>query len=167
MNWLGAKVDHPMSDARRARELIDELPSNDPARAVEEIVHWLETINQTAEFKLNQRFEIIDLLDGAARTHVRKLSQNYLSNPRQLKFHEARQWNAIFGVWRQLGDGYLRCIEQHQDGLLGMTLIRRSLPVIVARVIRTLTFQLKWQLLRYGPVEQRIWSQLARAYSIA
>jgi len=81
LNWLGGKVDHPMSDARRARELIDELPSNDPARAVEEIVHWLETINQTAEFKLNQRFEIIDLLDGAARTHVRKLSQNYLSNP--------------------------------------------------------------------------------------
>jgi hypothetical protein len=47
-----------------------------------------------------------------------------------------------------------------------MTIIRRSLPVIVSRAIRALTAQLKWRLLRYGPVERRIWSELAHAYSI-
>jgi len=167
IKWLGGKVDHPMSDAKRARQLIDELPTNDPAKALEEITHWLDTINQTGEFKLNQRFENIDLLDGAARKHVRKLSQDYLSMPRQLKFQENRLWNANFGVWRQLGDGYLHCLKQYDDGLVGMTIIRKSLPVIVARIIRALTYQLKWQLLRYGPVEPRIWSELAQAYSIA
>ena len=167
IRWLGGKVDHPMADAKRARELIDELPTNDPAKALEEVTYWLDTINQTGEFKLNQRFENIDLLDGAARIHVRKLSQNYLSTPRQLKFQENRLWNAIFGVWRQLGDGYLHCFKQYEDGLVGMTIIRKSLPVIVARVIRTLTHQLKWQLLRYGPVEARIWSGLAQVYSTA
>ena len=156
-----------MSDAKRARQLIDALPTNDPAKALEEVTYWLDTINQTGDFKLNQRFDNIDLLDGAARNHVRKLSQDYLSMPRQLKFQENRLWNAIFGVWRQLGDGYLQCLKQYEDGLIGMTIIRRSLPVIVARVIRALTFQLKWQLLRYGPVEPRIWSELAQAYSIA
>ena len=167
MNWLGGKVDHPMSDAKRAREIIDALPVNDPPKALEEITYWLDTINQTGEFKLNQRFENIDLLDGAARSHVRKLSQDYLSMPRQLKFQENRLWNAIFGLWRQLGDGYLRCVKQYEDGLIGMTLVRKSLPVIVARVIRALTFQLKWRLLRYGPVERRIWAELAQAYAIA
>ncbi len=166
-NWLGGKVDHPMSDAKRAREIIDELPANDAAKALEEITYWLDTINQTGEFKLNQRFENIDLLDGAARKHMRKLSQDYLSMPRQLKFQENRLWTANFGVWRQLGDGYLHCLKQYEDGLIGMTIIRKSLPVIVARIIRALTFQLKWQLLRYGPVEPRIWSELAQAYSIA
>ena len=167
INWLGGKVDHPMSDAKRAREFIDALPSSDPAKALEEIVDWLDSINQTAEFKLNQRFETIDLLDGAARSHARKLSQDYLSMPRQLKFQENRLWNAIFGLWRQLGDGYLQCLKQYEDGLIGMTIIRKSLPVIVARIIRALTFQLKWKLLRYGPVEPRIWSELAQVYSIA
>ncbi|MGH8660365.1 MAG: hypothetical protein ACREUB_01225 [Burkholderiales bacterium] len=167
IGWLGGKVDHPMADAKRARELIDALPSNDPPKALEEITYWLESINQTGEFKLNQRFENIDLLDGAARSHVRKLSRDYLSMPRQMKFQENRLWNAIFGVWRQLGDGYLHCAKQYDDGLTGMTLIRKSLPVIVARVIRALTFQLKWRLLRYGPVERRIWAELAQAYAIA
>ncbi len=167
IKWLGGKVDHPMSDAKRARQLIDELPANDPAKVIEEVTYWLDTINQTGEFRLNQRFENIDLLDGAAMNHVRKLSQDYLSMPRQLKFQENRLWNAIFDLWRQLGDGYLHCLKQYEDGLIGMTIIRKSLPVIVARVIRALTFQLKWKLLRYGPVEPRIWSELAQVYSIA
>jgi len=167
INWLGGKVDHPMSDARRAREIVEGLPTNDPAKALEEIGEWLGSINQTADFKLNQRFENIDLLDGAARNHLRKLSQDYLSMPRQMKFQENRLWNAIFGVWRQLGDGYLQCVRQYDDGLVGITLIRKSLPLIVARAIRALTFQLKWRLLRYGPVERRIWSELAQVYAIA
>jgi hypothetical protein len=167
INWLGGKVDHPMSDAKRAREIIDALPANDPPKALEEIIEWLDTINQTGDFKLNQRYDNIDLLDGAARNHVRKLSQDYLSMPRQLKFQENRLWNALYGLWRQLGDGYLRCAKQYEDGQIGMTIIRKSLPVIVARAIRALTAQLKWRLLRYGPVERRIWSELAQAYSIA
>jgi hypothetical protein len=156
-----------MSDARQARQIIDGLPANDPAKALEEITYWLDTINQTGKFKLNQRFENIDLLDGAVRNHLRKLSQDYLAMPRQLKFQENRLWNAIFGLWRQLGDGYLHCLKQYEDGLIGMTIIRKSLPVIIARIIRALTFQLKWKLLRYGPVEPRIWLELAQVYSIA
>ena len=167
IKWLGGKVDHPMSDARQARQLIDGLPANDAAKALEEITYWLDSISQTGEFKLNQRFENIDLLDGAARNHLRKLSQDYLAMPRQLKFQENRLWNAIFGFWRQLGDGYLQCLKQYDDSLIGMTIVRKSLPVIVARVIRALTFQLKWKLLRYGPVEPRFWLELAQVYSIA
>jgi hypothetical protein len=167
IKWLGGKVDHPMSDAGQARQVIDGLPANDAAKALEEITYWLDSINQTGEFKLNQRFENIDLLDSAARNHLRKLSQDYLEMPRQLKFQENRLWNGIFGFWRQLGDGYLQCLKQYEEGLIGMTIVRKSLPVIVARVIRALTFQLKWKLQRYGPVEPRVWQELAQVYSIA
>jgi len=167
INWLGGKVDHPMSDAKRAREIVDGLPMNDSPKALEEISEWLDSINQTREFKLNQRFENIELLDGAARSHLRKLAQTYLSMPRQMKFQENRLWNANYGFWRRLGDGYLQCFRQYEEGLIGMTLIRKSLPLIVARAVRALTFQLKWILLRYGPIEQRIWTDLAQVYSLA
>jgi hypothetical protein len=50
IKWLGGKVDHPMSDAGQARQIIDGLPANDAAKALEEITYWLDTINQTGEF---------------------------------------------------------------------------------------------------------------------
>jgi hypothetical protein len=164
--WRGDKVDHLMADPKQARQLIEELPAND-AKALEEITYWLESINQTPAFKVDQRFDNAGLLDAAAKKRVRKLSLDYLSMPRQMKFQENRLWTAIFGFWRQLGSAYLACADQYETGAVGLTLIRRSLPLIVARALRALTYQLKWYLLRYGAVEQRIWKDIARLYQIA
>ena len=168
IKWIGGgKVDHPMADAKRARQIVDELPANDAAKALLEITEWLESLNQTEGFKLDRRFENIDLLDGAAKNPLRKLAQEYLSMPRQQKFHENRLWTAVFGFWKQLADAYILCLDQHESGASGATAIRKSLPVIVARALRALTLQLKWTLLRYGPVEPRIWAELARLYQVA
>ena len=94
LNWLGGgKVDHPMADPKQAREVVAGLPVNDPAKALQEITEWLESLNQTEGFKVDRRFENIDLLDSAAKNHQRKLSQDYLSMPRQQKFHENKLWN--------------------------------------------------------------------------
>jgi len=164
--WRRDKVDHLMADPKQARQLIEELPAND-AKALEEITDWLESINQTPGFKVDQRFDNVSLLDAAARNRVRKLSLDYLSMPRQMKFQENRLWSTIFGFWRHLGNAYLACADQYETGSAGLTLIRRSLPLIVARALRALTYQLKWRLLRYGPVEQRIWRDIARLYQVA
>jgi hypothetical protein len=155
-----------MADARQARQLIEELPLNE-AKALEEITYWLESINQTPGFRLDQRFDNVGLLDAAANKRVRKLSLDYLSMPRQMKFQENRLWTAIFGFWQHLGRAYLACADQYETGVVGLTIIRRSLPLIVARALRALTLQLKWGLLRYGPVEQRIWTDIARLYHTA
>jgi len=164
--WRGDKVDHLMADPKQARELVEDLPAND-AKALEEITYWLESISQTPGFKVDRRFDNASLLDGAAKQRVRKLSLDYLSTPRQMKFQENQLWTAIFGFWRQLGNAYLACADQYEHTGVGLTLIRRSLPLIVARALRALTHQLKWSLLRYGSVEARIWKDLARLYQIA
>lgn len=164
--WLGEKVDHFMADPKRARQLIEELPANE-GKALEEITYWLETINQTPSFKLDQRFDNVSLLDAAAKGRVRKLSLDYLSMSRQMKFQEHRLWSSIFGFWRQLGGAYITCVDQFDTGLAGITIVRRSLPLMVARALRALRVQLKWCLLRYGPVESRIWKDMTRLYQIA
>jgi len=164
--WLGEKVDHFMADPKRARQLIEELPVNE-AKALEEITYWLETINQTPSFRLEQRFDNVSLLDAAAKNRVRKLSTDYLSMQRQMKFQEHRLWSTIFGFWQQLAIAYLKCVDQFDTGLAGLTIIRRSLPLMVARALRALTLQLKWSLLRYGPVEAGVWAEIARLYQIA
>ena len=166
LNWIGGgKVDHPLADAKQARQLIAELPANDAAKALADITEWVETMNQTEGFRADRRFENLDLLDGAAKNHQRKLSQDYLLTSRQQKFQENKLWTAVSGFWRALGDGYIHCLDQHEGGSGGA--VKKTLPVIAARALRVLTLQLKWLLLRYGPVEPRLWQELARLYRFA
>jgi len=164
MALFAVKPDHPMADIKEAKTLIAELPANDAFKMIEEVTYWLDSINRTAEFKADQRFALIDMLDQAAKNHQRKLSQDYLATERKQKFLEARLWKAMFEFWKELGDAYIRCVEQYQSG---STAIKKDLPVIVARALRALTLQLKWQLLRYGPIENRIWAEIGRLYQFA
>jgi len=162
----GGKVDHPMADAKQAQQVIANLPA-EAAKALQEISEWLESLNQTDGFKVDRRYENIDLLDGAAKNHLRKLAQDYLAMPRQQKFQENRLWTTSFAFSKQLGDAYIRCVNDHEANVGGAAAIRKGVPAILARALRALTLQLKWIVLRYGLVEPRIWTDLARLYQLA
>ncbi len=167
LKWItGDKLDHPMADARQAREIIADLPTIDSSRALEDIIYWLDSLNHTEGFKLDRRFENIDLLDAAAKNHQRKLSQDYLSTERQQKFRENKLWTGVYGLWKHLGDAYLKCVVQYESST-STSFSRKILPVIAARGLRVLTLQLKWTLLRYGLAEPRIWSEMSRLYQMA
>ena len=159
--------DHPMAGIRQAKKLISELPANDPVKTLDEVTFWLDSIQRTEGFKLDHRFELIDLLDQAARGHQRRLAQDYLATDRQEKFRENKLWNTVFNIWKHLGDAYGQCVEQFQSGASGAGAIGKKLPAIVARALRALTQQLKWQLLRYGPVDDRLWGELGQLYLFA
>ena len=163
----GGKPDHPMADLKQARKLIAELPADDPLKALDEATFWLDSINRTEGFKLDYRYELYDLLDKAAKIHHRKLSHEYLTTARQEKFRENKLWNAIFEFWKTLGSAYNQCVEQFQAGMSGAGAIKKDLPAIIARALRALTLQLKWALLRYGPVDNRVWGELGRQYLFA
>ena len=168
LNLFGAgKVDHPMADPKEARRIVDELPASDSVKALAEIAEWLESLNRTDGFKLDRRYENVDLLDGAAKNHQRKLAQDYLAMPRQQKFQENRLWTTSFGLWKELGNAYIRCVHEHEANTSGAAAVRKSMPVIVARALRALALQLKWTMWRYGVVEPRIWTDIARLYRLA
>jgi hypothetical protein len=165
--WIGGNAaDHPMADAKRAREIIDGLPT-DATKALLEVTELLESLNQAEGFRLNRRFESIGLLEAAVREHQRTLLRDYLFNPRQQKYYENQLWNCATGLGKQLEGAYALCVRQYDSGFSGITSIGVSLPVIMARAVRALTFQLKWALFRYGPVEPRIWGAIAGLYRFA
>ncbi|MCW5604224.1 MAG: hypothetical protein KIT18_06745 [Burkholderiales bacterium] len=167
LKWIGgAKVDHPMADLKQARAIVADLPAGDPGKAIDEIIQWLESLVRTEGFKVDRLFENIDLLDGAAKNHQRKLTQDYLAMERQQKFREHRLWSGVYGFWKALADAYLHCVALYEHAG-GGTSFRKNLPVITARALRALALQLKWVLLRYGPTEPRVWSELARLYQFA
>ncbi len=162
----GGKVDHPMADPKRTREIIAELPT-DSLKALAEITHWLETLRDTKTFKVDRLFDNIDLLDSAAKNHQRKLGQDYFSTTRQQKFQENRLWAGSYTFWRALSEAYLECVSRFESGQTGGIVFRKSLPVIVTRSLRALALQLKWMLVRYGPVDPRVWADIGRLYQFA
>lgn len=162
----GNKVDHPMADGKKARTIIAELPA-DPLKALAEITQWLESLRETRAFKVDRLFENIDLLDGAAKNHQRRLAQDFFATSRQQKFQENRLWASSFTFWKALSEAYLDCVARYESTQTGGTAFRKNLPVIVARTLRALTLQLKWSLVRYGPVDPRVWSDIGRLYQFA
>ena len=96
-------VDHPMANPVQARQVVAELPDQDATMALEKIAEWLESLNQAEGFKVDRRYECVDLLDGAARRHQQDLTQEYLSAPRVQKFQENRLWSAAFVYYKELG----------------------------------------------------------------
>lgn len=167
LKWLGGRVGHPLADARQAHALVAELSAVDSGSALRQITRWLESLNQTEGLGIHRRFEIVDVLDGAANSPWEQLSQDYLSASHQQKYQGVRLWNGLYGYWKGLGDAYLACIRDYEHGSNSTTAFRKSLPVIVARALRALTLQLKWELIRYGPVEPRVWAEIARLYRLA
>lgn len=169
LKWIkGSKSEHPLADDKSAREFIAALPPLDPYKSLEELCYWLDTLGSAGDLKPPRVLEIIDLIDQAAKNHQRKLSQDYLSGSARLqKFQEIRIWNTMFVFWKQLADTYQMCLTRFQAGANGWGALKGQMPMVVARALRALTLQLKWQLLRYGPIDQRVWEQMGKLYAYA
>ncbi|HEV8647315.1 MAG TPA: hypothetical protein VGR01_17275 [Burkholderiales bacterium] len=169
LNWIkGRQSDHPLAEDKAARELIAELPANDSFKSLEELCYWLDSLKGAQGLKLGRQFEIIDLIDEAAKNHQRKLSQDYLSGSARLqKFQEIRIWNTSFSFWKQLADAYQLWLTRYQDDAAGRGALKGPLSTIVARAMRALSLQLKWQLLRYGPVAPRLWKEYGKLFAHA
>jgi hypothetical protein len=169
LKWIkGSKSDHPLADEKAAREFIAELPPLDSYKSLEELGYWLDTLSAADDLALPRMLEIVDLIDHAAKNHQRKLSQDYLSSSARLqKFQEIRIWNAVFTFWKQLSDAYQMCLTRFQAGAGGWGALKGQMPMVVARALRALTLQLKWQLLRYGPVDPRVWAQMGKLCAYA
>jgi len=166
LGWFNTgKVDHALADPAESRRVIQDLPK-DPGKALGEIHFWLDSINTTDGFRLERRFELINEFDLAAKAHVRKLAQEYF-DLREQKFQENRIWTTQTEYWRLTAAGYIQCIEGFKTASAGATALRTRLPVIVGRALHALRQLLKWSLLRYGPVDGLVWSDLGSLYAFA
>jgi len=163
----GSKLDHPMADIKQAKTIIADLPPNDAIKALDEITFWLDSISRADGFKVDYSYELYGLLDRVGKVHQRKLSQEYLTTDRQEKFRENKLWTASFDFWKTLGNAYSQCLEQFQAGARGARAVKKLIPAISCRVLRALSLQLKWVMLRYGPIADRVWGDLGQVFFFA
>ncbi|HEX2565362.1 MAG TPA: hypothetical protein VHL85_00755 [Burkholderiales bacterium] len=163
----GGKPDHPMADAREARRILEQLPAQDPFKALEELAHWHESIGAAPGFRLDSRAALLLAIDDAAQPRVRKLAKDYLAATRPSRFQENRLWMHCHEYWRQAGAAFGRCVEGYAQDSKASDAARANLVPLVIRALRSLAQHIKWMHLRYGPVDPAAWAMLNRTYAFA
>jgi hypothetical protein len=165
--WIAGRPDHPLADPKAARQVIEELRGGDPVTRLDEATAYLESLLRVEGFRLAYLYEVIDLIDQAAKPHQRRVTADYIGASRLTRHQDNRLWNSAADFWRALAQAYLRCLDLYQSDPKAARTFDATMPVCCARVMRALGAELKWMLLRYGPVAKYLWANAASAYALA
>ena len=164
---VGPKVEHPLGDPRELRRILDEIPADNTFKALDEVVGWLESLQDTATFPEDRLYEAISRLDDVAQPHIKRLTRDYLHTPRISRAEERRLWTISHGFWTVLAAGYERCLAAAgRKDRVGEHL-RPLLPNLTARLIAALGAVLKWEQFHYGPSLAALWQRLGAALLFA
>lgn len=161
---FGKKSDHPMADIKSAQALLNDLPKNDAHKSLMELSEWVESVADNAEFKLEHLFAVLRLLDETAQPYTRKLARDYFASQELNKFQENRLWLVLDNFYRHAARAYCVVFRRYCNGDKGAAAIKAQLPLLVARAVCAMTWQLKYACARYGPVDSAMWGVLAQLY---
>lgn len=163
--FSGNRSEHPMADAKEARRIVAALPASDALAALEEISHWLGSVNEAA-FRPDHRAQLVQMLDEHGQGPARKLAREYLLASRLGKQRETRLWNTIYEFWKNVALAHVTALEPLATGAKGGDALKGALPLLGVRALRALAAQLKWLHVRYGPLDARIWTLICRVYTL-
>lgn len=166
-NIFGKKSDHPMADMKSAQALLDDLPRNDAHKMIMELTEWIESVADNADFKPDHQFAVVRLLDETAQPHARKLARDYFTPQALNRFQENRLWLALGNWSHHTARAYLKVFDRYCSGDKGTSAIKAQAPLLAARAVYAVTAELKYICARYGPIDNMIWSSLARIYQHA
>lgn len=158
--------DHPFADLREAREFVAALSTSDALQSLEDLTHWLDSVADESTFKPEHQAQAFFLIDEAAQQHVRRLVRDYLG-ARQAKAREVRVWNGLYAYWQHAAGAFVRLVGSSGAGGRDAESLKTHLPLLCVRALRTCAALLKWMHLRYGPVDNAIWTEIARVYAVA
>lgn len=160
-------IDHPLATPVGAQQIVDTISSDDPVRAAQDAVRWLESLHGVVYFSISHRYDVIDKIDLAMRVHGESLLDQYLTLKPQAKFQEGVLWRAATGYWKALGNAYLECVVQVMADTRTAEAFGGRFAPLVGRALRTQVTQIKWILMRYGYVSDVYWTTIAKLYGYA
>ena len=162
---LGAKASrHPMSDPAAAAKLLQELPFENPAKAVAEAAAWLESVEAETSFGRAHRVQLVSLIDQAARASVDELALAYAGVGHRAPGQSA-DWRALTGYLDRLSAAYREAIESAADER--STSLGASLPAVLCRMTRAIAYGMKLCWMRYLPPERASWEAIVQAFRTA
>ena len=164
---FGKKSDNPLADIKSAQALLDDLPKNDAFRSLAELTELIELLSGQNDFKLDHHFAVLRLFDEAAQPYVRKMVREYFTPFELSKFQENRLWLTLGNWSRHVSNAYFRVFNAYCNGEKGASAIKAQLPLLNARAVHAVMWQLKYVCSHYGQVDSASWVHLAQLYKHA
>jgi hypothetical protein len=155
-------ADHPMRNPKEARRILEALPA-DELKALEELAHWHESVSVVEGFKPPERAALLLAVDEAAQPRVRKLAREYCGAARPSRYQENRLWTHIHEYWKQASLAFGRIIDA--TAATPRALDAKTLVLVSTRALRAAAQQIKWQHMRYGPVDPAVWGILNNVFA--
>jgi len=162
--FSGGKADHPMANPKEARRILEQLPAQE-LKALDELAHWHESVSLAEGFKPAERLQLLAAIDEAAQPRARKVARDYFAAARPSRYQENLMWTQLHEYWRQAGYAWARAV----DALLqaGKGGDARALPAAAVHALHALGQQIKWQHMRYGPIDNAVWGIINKVYAVA
>jgi len=164
---FGNKSDHPMADFKSAQALLEDLPTNDACKSLMELTELVALLLEHADFKLDHQFAVLNLFDKTAQPHVRKLVREYYTPLELSKFQEDRLWSALDNWSRQIATAYFKLFIDFCNAKKGSSVIKEQVPLLVARTVHALKWQVKFVSAHYGEIDKTSWANLLQLYKHA
>ena len=155
------RPDHPMADPKEARRILDALPLQE-LKALEELAHWHESVSTVEGFKPADRLQLLAAIDDAAQARCRKLGRDYFGAARPSRYQENLMWTHLHEYWRQAGQAWARGVDLL---LQGKTPDAKGAALPASRALRAYGQQIKWQHMRYGPIDPSVWGVANKIYA--
>ncbi|MEQ1674747.1 MAG: hypothetical protein ABL865_06925 [Candidatus Nitrotoga sp.] len=167
MGFFDKKPDHPLADIEATQQLIEDLPKSDALKSLLEISDWFESVEQINDFRADQRFEIVQLLDDAARPFLAKLAREYYGVTPLAAFQEARIRVALNTFYARAAQAYHGLLTDYKNNSKGSAALKSYLPLIAVRGMHALQGNIKCSAAHYEKVTPAIWQLFAEFYAHA
>jgi hypothetical protein len=155
---------HALADAKERSRLLREISALEAHRALGELVRLLDLNAGDDGLKPEVKADTVHAVDAAGYVPAQLLANEYLSTARLSKSQESRVWESMHGFCAAVARAYLACLDAVAPNVQAAA-ARKSLAVpLSVHALRALGRQLKWEHMRYGPVDREIWASLGRVY---
>src|SRR6185295_6609772 len=142
------------------------MTMSDNVQLLAEFGGRLDAVHSQPELRLALQIEMVDQADRGARELLRELEARYFASPAITASEvQSQVWGAVSLYCAQLEAAYTHLVRQFQTYSHGWSEVGDKIPMVVARAMRATSMRLKWQLMRYLPVEKDIWQTLCQLWT--
>lgn len=163
---LGRSVDNgSVSNLKTATQFMQELDADDYVRAQTEVTRALADLNQNSKISIKERVRTVLYLDEKAQVMQVRLRGEWLDNLETSPAVSRQLQPTLIAYWQQQQLAFKACIRNYAKHPSASLV--DPIKLIVARAMAAYANEALSSLIRYMPIEDRIWRNLHRLYSFA
>jgi hypothetical protein len=142
------------------------MSASDNVKLLAEYGARLDAVQSQPESRLALQIERVDQADRSSRELFEEVEALYFaSDGNGGSIEQVRVGGAVSLFCAQREAAYTHLVRRFQTYSQGWAEVGEKIPMVVARAIRATSMRLKWQLMRYLPVEKEIWQTLSRLWA--